>query len=409
MPHARVRMLRTVAVGAVLALVLAACGSSKKEASSGSTNKVVKIGFIAPISGDLSALGLGMRNSVDLAIKQANQANKVKGWTIQLAAEDDTAKADVGAQAATKLSSDAAVVGVVGTLNSSVAQQVTPILDTANIVQISPANTNDTLTRGQDFNTNPVRPHKNYFRVATLDSLQGGFAADYVYKTAGIKTAATINDKKTYGQGLAEQFTKQFTADGGKVVAAETINPGDKDFGAVLSKIKPSNPGMIFYGGEYPEASLISSQAKTAGLKVPLMGGDGIYDKTYITVAGAAGEGDLATSVGAPAEELDSAKQFVADYKAANYPDPFSAYGALAYDAANVIINGIAKVLSGKAGPVNDQVRQDVIKAVQATDQGGATGSLKFDKYGDTLSKVLTVYKVESGAWKSVKVGEFGK
>ena len=409
MPHARARALRVVAVSAVLALVLAACGSSKKEASGGGTNKIVKIGFIAPTSGDLSALGLGMKNSVDLAIKQANAKKTVKGWTIELAAEDDTAKADVGAQAATKLSSDPAVVGVVGTLNSSVAQQVTPILDTAHVVQISPANTNDTLTRGQDFKTNPQRPHSNYFRVATLDSLQGAFAADYVYKTAGIKSAATINDKKTYGQGLAEQFTKQFTADGGKITDAETINPGDKDFGAVLSKIKPTNPAMIFYGGEYPEASLISSQAKTAGLKIPLMGGDGIYDKTYITVAGAAGEGDLATSVGAPAESLDTAKQFITDYNAAKYTDAFSAYGALSYDAANIIINAIAKVIGGKSLTLNDKVRQDIIKAVQDTDLQGATGSLKFDQYGDTLSKVLTVYKVENGAWKSVKVGEFGK
>jgi len=166
---------------------------------------------------------------------------------------------------------------------------------------------------------------------------------------------------------------------------------------------------MIFYGGEYPEASLISSQAKTAGLKIPLMGGDGIYDKTYISVAGAAGEGDLATSVGAPAESLDTAKQFVTDYNAAKYADAFSAYGALSYDAANIIINAIAKVIGGKSVTLNDQVRQDIIKAVQATDLQGATGSLKFDSYGDTLSKVLTVYKVENGAWKSVKVGEFGK
>ena len=405
MPHARVRLLRTVAVLGVVSLVLAACGSSKKEASGGSNNKVVKIGVIAPLSGDLSALGLGIKNSVDLAIKQANKANKVKGWTIQLAAEDDTAKADVGAQAATKLSSDAAVVGVVGTLNSSVAQQVTPILDTASIVQISPANTNDTLTRGQDFKTNPVRPHKNYFRVATLDSLQGGFAADYVYKTAGIKTAATIHDKKTYGQGLAEQFTKQFTADGGKVVAAETINPGDKDFGAVLSKIKPSNPGMIFYGGEYPEASLISSQAKAPGIKAPLMGGDGIYDKTYITAA----EGDLATSVGAPAEELDSAKQFVADYKAANYTDAFSAYGAQAYDAANVIIDAWPRCCPKTSHRSTTSVRQDIVKAVQDTNLDGATGKVAFDQFGDTTTKVLTVYKVTTGAWKAVKTASSGR
>src|SRR5206468_2824380 len=144
---------------------------------------------------------------------QANAKNKVPGWKIELAAEDDAAKPDVGAQAASKLSSDQAVVGVVGTYNSSVALQVTPILDRANIVQISPSNTNDTLTKGEN-KASPVRPHKNYFRTATVDSLQGGFAADYAYKDLAAKTVVIIHDKKAYGQGLADSFKAQFEKDG---------------------------------------------------------------------------------------------------------------------------------------------------------------------------------------------------
>ena len=390
-------------------LLAAACGGSKKETSTngGQATKVVKIGVIAPLSGDLTATGTGIKNSVDLAVRQANQQNKVPGWRIELAAEDDAAKPDVGAQAAAKLASDAAVVGVVGTYNSSVAQQVAPVLQRSNIVEISPANTNDTLTRGQNFKTTPTRPYPNYFRTATLDSLQGGFAADYAYKTLNAKNVAIIHDKKTYGQGLADSFRSQFEKEGGKIVTTETINPGDKDFSAVLTKIKPLNPDLIFYGGEYPEASLISSQWKGAqGMKSPLMGGDGIVDPTYGKTAGAAANGDYGTSVGAPPEQLDSAKQFIADYKAAGYKDAYTAYGALAYDAANAIISTLPTALAGVSS-VDDNVRRKVVDAVAKVNFKGASGTVAFDSFGDTVTKTLTMYKVDNGEFKPIKSGEF--
>jgi branched-chain amino acid transport system substrate-binding protein len=395
-------------------LLAVSCGGDKKETTTGGSTagggaqsaKVVKIGVIAPLSGDLTATGTGIRNSVDLAINQANTANKVPGWKIELAAEDDAAKPDVGAQAASKLTSDQAVVGVVGTYNSSVAQQVTPILDRAGVVQISPSNTTDSLTRGEN-RASPARPHKNYFRVSTIDSAQGGYAADYAYSDLKAKTVVIIHDKKTYGQGLADSFKSQFEKDGGKVAATETINPGDKDFSAVLTKVKPLNPDLIFYGGEYPEGSLISSQAHgSQGIKAPVMGGDGLVDPTYGKTAGAAANGDYATSVGAPIESTPSAKSFVADYKAAGYKDPSSAYGALAYDAANAIINALPAAL-GSATAVNDSVRRAVIDAVQKTNFSGASGTVAFDAFGDTVTKVLTMYKVDAGEFKPIKSGEF--
>jgi branched-chain amino acid transport system substrate-binding protein len=400
---------RAVAPIVVGALVLSACGSNKSESNKSagtSVGNTATIALIAPLSGSLSALGLGMKNSVDLAVRQANQKHTVKGWTIKFDPEDDQATANVGAQVAAKVASQADVVGVVGTLNSSVAQQVQPVLSQANIVMISPANTNPSLTQGPNFATAKTRPFKNYFRVATTDSIQGPFAAQYLYQTAGIKTVATINDKKTYGAGLVQQFEEKFKALGGQIVAHETINPGDKDFGPVLDRIKPKNPAAIYYGGEYPEASLISKQAKAKGMNIPLMGGDGIYDPTYIQVAGQAAERDLATSVGAPTDQLESAKAFVQAYKAAGFKESYSAYGAYAYDAANVIIGALSKVLPGKS-KIDTSVRTAIIDAVQHTTTNGVTGAISFDEFGDTTNKVLTVYKVSGGAWKPEKTQAF--
>ncbi len=402
----RQRRLITVAAPVLIgSLALAACGSKKEDPGGGGADKIVKLGFISPLSGDLSALGLGMRNSVDLAIQQANAAKRVKGWTIQLAAEDDTAKADVGATAATKLGSDQAVAGVVGTLNSSVAQQVQPILCAKNIVMVSPANTNPTLTQGD----NPAakqRKYGCYFRVATTDAIQGPFAAQYVSGTLKFTKVAIIHDKKTYGQGLQAAFAEEFKKGGGTIVKTETVNPGDKDFSAVISKVKSSGPQMVYYGGEYPEASLLSKQMKQKGLNVPLMGGDGIYDGTYIKNGGAQVNGDLATSVGAPTESLASAKSFIDAYQGGNYTEAYGAYGAQAYDAANVIINAFAKALDGK-DKIDDAVRQAVIAEVQKTTLEGATGKVAFDEYGDTTTKILTVYKVVGAAWKPEKTDAF--
>lgn len=386
---------------AVSSLALAGCGTrTDTGGNAGSGTKVATIGVIAPLSGDLSALGLGIRNSVDLAIQQANKNGTIPGWTLKLSPQDDEAKPDVGKNAATKLAGDDTVVGVVGTLNSSVAQNVIPVLNSANIVQVSPANTNPTLTQGTD-PANPARPYPNYFRTCTTDSVQGPFAAQYLLG-AGITKVATIHDKKAYGQGLVEAFSKAFTAGGGTITDAETINPDDKDFSAVITKVKATSPSGIYYGGEYPQAGPLSKQAAAAGLAVPVMGGDGIYDPKFIELGGR--DGDLATSVGAPVDTLESAKAFVEAYKAAGFAEPYAAYGAYSYDAANAIINAL-KVSLASASDAKS-ARQATITAMADVSFDGATGKVAFDKFGDSVSRILTVYKVDGGAWKTEKTGE---
>jgi branched-chain amino acid transport system substrate-binding protein len=222
---------RIVRVGAPLIIVgaLALSSCSSKSEGSGGGNKTLTIGVVAPLSGDLSAVGNGIKNGVDLAIKQANAAKTVKGVTLVLDAQDDTAKADVGATVAAKLVAESSVVGVVGPLNSSVAKSVAPVMASANLAIISPSNSGVDLTgRGAlATGTTQTRPYKSYFRVCATDDIQGPFAADYAVKDLKVKKVAIVHDKKAYGQGLAEAFAKQAKADGATVLKTETINPGD--------------------------------------------------------------------------------------------------------------------------------------------------------------------------------------
>jgi branched-chain amino acid transport system substrate-binding protein len=134
------------------------------------------------------------------------------------------------------------------------------------------------------------------------------------------------------------------------------------------------------------------------------MGGDGIYDPAFIELGGKTSEGDLATSVGAPVESLPTAKQFVTDYKAAGYKEPPAAYGAYSFDATNAIINALKTSLASASDAKS--ARAATIDAMGKVSFDGATGKVAFDEFGDSTTKVLTVYKVEGGKWVADKTGE---
>ncbi|GJF22148.1 MULTISPECIES: branched-chain amino acid ABC transporter substrate-binding protein [Streptomyces] len=410
------RQRSLIAITAALAagaLTLTACGSRDDDGGSDSGNggsgggTTVVIGVDAPLTGDLSALGLGIKNSVDLAAKTANKQKTVEGVTFKVEALDDQGQPSVGQQNATKFVADKDVLGVVGPLNSSVGESMQKVFDTAKLVEVSPANTNPSLTQGVDWQNKKVRAYKSYFRTATTDAVQGPFAAQYVYNDSKKKKVFVIDDKKTYGAGLAGTFTEEFKKLGGQVVGTEHINPDSKDFNAVATKVKNSGADVVYYGGEYPQAGPLSKQIKEAGAKIPLVGGDGIYSADFIKLSGASGTGDLATSVGAPVEELPSAKEFVANYKAEGYKDAYEAYGGYSYDSAWAIIEAVKKVVADNGGKLPSDARAKVVDAMQNVSFDGVTGKVSFDEFGDATNKQLTVYAVENGAWKAVKSGTY--
>ncbi|MBD9725618.1 branched-chain amino acid ABC transporter substrate-binding protein [Streptomyces caniscabiei] len=406
------RQRSLIAITAALAagaLTLTACGSrdDDKGGSDTGSGTTVVIGVDAPLTGDLSALGLGIKNSADLAAKTANKDKYVEGITFKVEALDDQAQPSSGQQNATTFVANKDVLGVVGPLNSSVAESMQKVFDDAKLVEVSPANTGPTLTQGADWQTKKVRPYKSYFRTATTDAIQGPFAAQYLYNKGKKKKVFVIDDKKTYGAGLAATFTDEFKKLGGEVVGTEHIDPETKDFSTVATKVKNSGADVVYYGGEYPQSGPLTKQIKAAGAKIPVAGGDGMYDPTYIELGGSASTGDFATSVGAPVEELPSAKTFIEDYKAGGYKEPYAAYGGYSYDSAWAIIEAVKKVVEDNDGKLPDDARAKITEAMQNISFDGVTGKVSFDEYGDTTNKQLTVYKVEGGAWKAVDSGTY--
>ncbi|MFJ6698567.1 branched-chain amino acid ABC transporter substrate-binding protein [Streptomyces sp. NPDC091272] len=385
------------------ALTLTACGSrdDKGGSSSGGESKTtVVIGVDAPLSGDLSALGLGIRNSADLAVKTANKQNLVPGVTFKAEPLDDQAQPSVGLQNATKFISNKAVAGVVGPLNSSVSQSMQKPLNDAKLTQVSPANTGTELTQGDGWKTGEKkRPFASFFRTATTDQVQGAFAAKYLYTTAKIDKVYLMDDQKTYGAGLAASFKDQFTKLGGKIVGTDHINPEDRDFNAVVTKVKTSGAKALYYGGEYPAAGPLSQQLKDSGTKIPLMGGDGIYSAEFPKLNKKA-EGDLATSVGKPVEQLESAKKFIADYKNGGYKESYEAYGGGTYDATWSIIEAVKLAVADNGGKVPDDLRPKTLEAMAKVKFEGVTGPVSYDEFGDTTNTMMTAYQVEGSAWK---------
>ncbi|MET9295959.1 branched-chain amino acid ABC transporter substrate-binding protein [Streptomyces sp. NPDC003077] len=392
------------------ALTLSACGSRDDDKNGGGGGKTtVVIGLDAPITGDLSALGLGIRNSAQLAVNNANKANEVSGITFKLEPLDDKAQPNVGQQNATKLAGDKDVVGIVGPLNSSVAQSMQQVAQQNGVTLISPANTTPDLTQGKDWKQDKrTRQFSTYFRTATTDEVQGAFDGQFAWEKGKFKTVYVIDDQKTYGAGLAASFRTQFTKLGGKVVGTEHVNPEDRDFKAIVSKVRAAGPDLVFYGGEYPASGPLSQQLKDGGVTVPLMGGDGMYSADYITLNKKA-QGDYASSVGKPVEALPSAKKFIEDYKAAGFKDRYEAYGGSTYDATWSVIQAVKKVVSDNNGKVPDDMRKKVVDAMNQVSFDGVTGHVSFDKYGDTTNTMITAYQVDQGKWVARFSAEFKK
>ncbi|CAL9408503.1 Leu_Ile_Val-binding protein [Streptomyces sp. enrichment culture] len=403
----------TVTVGA---LTLSACGSRDDKSGGGDSGAktTVVIGVDAPLTGDLSALGQGIKNSSDLAVRTANKNNEVDGVTFKIQALDDQGQAGTGQQNATKFVGNPDVIGVVGPLNSHVGQSMQKVFGNADLVQVSPATTAPELTQGPNWQKGAKkRLFDTYYRTCATDAVQGPYAAQYLYTKRKLKKAYIIDDKKTYGAGLAGTFTDEFKKLGGKVVGTDHINPDDRDFSAVATKVAKSKADFVYYGGEYPAGAPLSAQISKAGSKALVVGGDALYSDEYVKLGKKNVEGDLATSVGAPLETLDTAKAFMKNYKAAGYKLPYEAYGGYAYDSTWAVIQAVKAVVEKNDGKLpgsadnRDEARKQINEAMKDVSFDGVTGQVGFDKYGDTTNKQLSVYEVKNGKHKPVQTGTF--
>ncbi|WP_322869693.1 bifunctional serine/threonine-protein kinase/ABC transporter substrate-binding protein [Streptomyces goshikiensis] len=399
--------LATLAVAGVLTWTLSGDDSPDDKGGSAAPSVTVVIGVDAPLSGDLSVFGAGIKNSADLAVRNANRTRHVPGVNFEIKALDDQAQAGKGQENATQLIADDKVLGVVGPLNSSVAAAMLRPFEQANLVNVSPANTNPALTYGPDWVKGAKsRPYQTYFRTVATDADQGPFAARYLHDEAKKTKLFVIDDSSDYGTGLTTGFRNEFSKLGGSIVGADHVAPTGGDFAALAARVRASGADAVYFGGYYTTAAPLSKQLKQAGVNITFMGGDGVFDAQFITTNDKA-EGDLATGIGAPAEDLPGGPTFLSQYQAAAYPEQAGSYGAYAYDATWAVIEAVKALTAANGGTLPLNARAKMPKAVAGLAFDGVTGRVAFDPYGDTTNRELTVHAVTGGVWKSVKSGRY--
>lgn len=248
------------------------------------------------------------------------------------------------------------------------------------MVQLTAASTNPELSK-QGFDT--------FFRVSATDDVQGPSGARFAKLKLNSARIFIIDDKTTYGKGLADEFEKAARELGLEVLGHEGITQGDKDFTPLLTKIKPLAPDLIYFGGIYPEGALLIRQARSLNLLSQFMGGDGIADPLFNKLASPEiAEGAYATMVGGDMRKVPAAQEFIKEYEARF--GPLGLWSAYAYDAGNILVQAIAK-----AGTKD---RAAVLKAMREIPEfQGVTGKIIFDEKGDNKNQFIGMFKFHGG------------
>ena len=338
----------------------------------------IAVGTAGPMTGGQAAFGLQMTSGAAQAIADINAAGGVLGKKLKLEIGDDACDPKQARSIAEKLSGMGVAV-VVGHYCSSSSIPASDAYLDSGVLQITPASTNPLFTDRGLWNT---------FRTCGRDDQQGGFAAAYLAKNFKDKNIAIIDDKTTYGKGLADEMKKAINAGGMKEVLYEGINTGEKDYSALVSKIKQSGADLVYFGGLYTEGGLIVRQMRDQGVKAPLMGGDGITSDEFASVGGPGVEGTLMT-YGPDPRHKPEAKKVVEEFRAKKFePEAYTLYS---YAGVQVIKQAAEAAKSLDPKKVAEKMHSGMkFKTV--------LGDLAFDKKGDItkLDYVMYLWKKDA-------------
>ena len=332
----------------------------------------ITVAVAGPMTGGESAFGRQMKNGADQAIADFNAAGGVLGKKLALDVEDDACDPKQARSVAEKIAS-AKIPFVAGHYCSSSSIPASEAYADGNVLQITPASTNPLFTE---------RKLWNVARVCGRDDQQGLVAAEYIAKNYKGKNIAILNDKTTYGKGLADETKKALNKAGITEKLYESYNKGDKDFNAIVSRLKLEKIDLVYVGGYHQESGLILRQMRDQGLQTVLMAGDALADKEFASITGPAGAGTLFT-FGPDPRNKPTAKAIVEKFKAKNI-DP-EGYTLYTYAAMQVWSQAVKK-----AGTIDPKKVMDTIKA-GAWDT--VIGKLEFDAKGDIKQLDYVVYK----------------
>jgi ABC-type branched-chain amino acid transport systems, periplasmic component len=357
-------VLKLALAVAFVAAVFAFSGCKKAE------SKTIKIGGIYPLSGNVAVYGTEAKNGVEMAVAEINAAGGINGKQVELIAEDDEGNPEKTVNAYKKLTTKDDVKFIIGSLTSGCTQAITSLAQSQKVLIVAPAATMASITDAGNY----------IFRTCFIDPFQGTVGAKFASTGLNAKKAAVLYDAgNDYSVGLFDNFKAGFEAAGGKVVAAESYNTGDKDFNAQLTKIKTANPDVVYLPDYYATVALIAKQLRAQGIKSPIVGADG-----WGGIVDNAGD-EVLNGYYSDHYAADSTDQkvvdFVGKYKAKYNATPTS-FAALGYDAMYIIKDAITAAKSTDSEAVR--------AAVEKTNGAYVTGNLTFDaKRNPTKSAVI--------------------
>ena len=361
-----------VALAAMLVgLVMAGCSKS-----SGNT---IKIGSIGPLSGAVAVYGVECKNGIELAVAEINAAGGVNGQLLEVIAEDDEGNPEKSVSAYKKLVTKDGVTFVVGSLTSGCTQAITQSAQAQKIIQIAPAATAMTITDAGNY----------IFRTCFIDPFQGTVGGKFAGDVLGANTAAVLYDiGNDYSVGLKDNFIVEFERLGGRVIAQESYNTGDKDFNAQITKIKNVNADVIYLPDYYGTVALIAKQLRAQGIDKPIVGADGwdgLTENAGEEVLNGYYSNHYATD-----SDSEAVQRFVAAFEEKFGKKPNS-FAALGYDSVYLLKDAILNAGTTETAAVRD--------ALEATNGDYVTGHLTFDEKRNPIKSavILELARGEDG------------
>jgi branched-chain amino acid transport system substrate-binding protein len=346
---------------------------------------VIKIGLVAPLTGDVKTFGESTKNGFLLAIEELNSQGGINGKQIKTFIQDDKNDPTEAQNAGSKLINQDGVKLIIGSVSSKCSIPLAQTCQDASVVMISPTSTNPKVTVRDDGSRRDF-----IFRACFIDPFQGKVAAKFALENLKAKTAAILYDVgNDYVKGLAEFFRDNFTQGGGRVLVYESYQKDDTDFSALLTKIKQASPDILYIPDYYNKVGLIAKQARQMGIKAILMGGDGWDSPEMLKIAGDAIVGGYFTNHYSPNDPRPEVQEWVKKYLAKYGSNP-DALATLAYDATCLLLEAIKKANSDN--PVKVKEALQGIK-----DFKSVSGNISFDEYGNPIKGAVILRYTKEG------------
>lgn len=358
----------------VMALCLIAAAAAAAEP--------VRIGLMAPVTGPWASEGQEMKQVLDLLAGDVNAKGGVLGRPVEVLTEDDGGDPRTAALAAQRLITRG-VIAVIGTYGSSITEAAQRIYNESRVIQVANGSTAVRLTE---------KGLKYFFRTCPRDDEQGRVAAQTIRKMK-YRRVAILHDNTTYARGLAEEARSLLRKTAVPVVFYDALTPGERDYTAILTKMKGAGPDVVFFTGYYPEAGLLLRQKKERNWNVPFLGGDATNNPDIVKIAGReAAKGFLFLSAPLP-KDLSSkqAKAFLSSFRRTYSRPPNSIYSVLAGDGFRVVIEAVRA--TGGTDP--DRI-SSYLRSKKFRDRSGLTGVISFNGKGDREGEIYRVYKADA-------------